>query len=85
MSWWDTTWAESVPTPVSVAAGDRIDFAVGDGTDGNFYYDSTGIAATIIELKETISARESINRRRLRVSSRKTAADWLPRASCQGY
>lgn len=32
---------------LTLAAGDTIDFAVGDGTDGSYYYDSTGIAATL--------------------------------------
>jgi Ca2+-binding RTX toxin-like protein len=32
---------------VSVTAGDTIDFAVGYGPDGNCYFDTTGIAATI--------------------------------------
>jgi hypothetical protein len=32
---------------VNVAAGDAIDFTVGDGTDGNFNYDTTGLEAVI--------------------------------------
>lgn len=32
---------------LSLTAGDLIDFAVGVGTDGNFFSDSTGIAATL--------------------------------------
>jgi len=32
---------------LSLTAGDLIDFAVGVGTDGSFYSDSTGIAATL--------------------------------------
>jgi hypothetical protein len=34
--------------PTSVAAGDTIDFSVGYGSNGNYYYDSTGLSATII-------------------------------------
>jgi hypothetical protein len=40
----------SFQTIVYVSAGDTIDFAVGDGVDGNFYFDSTGIDAAIIYL-----------------------------------
>lgn len=32
---------------ILVHAGDTIDFVVGDGSDGNFFYDTTGLAATI--------------------------------------
>jgi hypothetical protein len=38
---------QSFTTTVSLAAGDTIDFTVGDGTDGNFYNDSTGVSAVI--------------------------------------
>jgi hypothetical protein len=40
----------SFETLVLVAAGDTIDFAVGDGVDGNYYYDSTGLDAFITYL-----------------------------------
>jgi hypothetical protein len=39
--------AISFPFTMSVSAGDTIDFSVGDGTDGGYFFDSTGIAATI--------------------------------------
>jgi hypothetical protein len=32
---------------LQLAAGDTIDFAVGFGTDGNFFFDTTGLSATI--------------------------------------
>ena len=32
---------------ISVRKGDRIDFAVGYGSDGNFFNDTTSLAATI--------------------------------------
>lgn len=38
---------QSFTTTVSLAAGDTIDFTVGDGTDGNFYNDTTGVSAVI--------------------------------------
>lgn len=37
----------SFSSVVSVAAGDKIDFAVGVGTDGSYLFDSTGIEAII--------------------------------------
>jgi hypothetical protein len=40
----------SFRTIVYVAAGDTIDFAVGDGDDGTYNYDSTGIDAIITYL-----------------------------------
>jgi hypothetical protein len=39
--------AQSFTSTISVAAGDTIDFAVGYGTDGNYFYDTTGVSATI--------------------------------------
>ena len=36
----------------TAAAGDKIDFAVGVGTDGTFDFDNTGIAATIQSVPE---------------------------------
>ena len=41
---------QSFTTTISVAAGDTIDFAVGYGTDGNYYFDSTGVSAVITQL-----------------------------------
>ncbi len=38
---------QSFTTTISVAAGDTIDFAVGYGTDGNYFYDNTGFSAVI--------------------------------------
>ena len=38
---------QSFTTTISVAAGDTIDFAVGYGTDGNYFFDSTGVSAVI--------------------------------------
>lgn len=34
-------------TPVTVLAGDTLDFAVGFGSNGNYYFDNTGLTATI--------------------------------------
>ena len=38
---------QSFTTTISVAAGDTIDFAVGDGTDGGYTFDNTGISAVV--------------------------------------
>ena len=38
---------QSFTSTFSVAAGDTIDFAVGYGTDGNYFYDLTGVSAVI--------------------------------------
>jgi hypothetical protein len=38
---------QSFTTTISVAAGDTIDFAVGYGTDGNYFFDTTGVSAVI--------------------------------------
>ncbi len=38
---------QSFTTTVSLAAGDTIDFTVGDGTDGNYFFDNTGVSAVI--------------------------------------
>src|SRR5262249_33248150 len=40
----------SLKRTLSLATGDTIDFAVGDGPDGNFYFDTTGINTTITSL-----------------------------------
>ena len=40
---------------LSVKAGDTIDFAVGFGPDGNYGFDSTGIAATLTAVPEPVS------------------------------
>jgi len=44
--------ARSFASALSVLAGDTIDFAVGFG-NGNFYYDTTGLAATISKADTT--------------------------------
>jgi hypothetical protein len=41
------TSSRSFTGNLTITTGDTIDFAVGDGPDGNYYYDNTGIAATI--------------------------------------
>jgi sugar lactone lactonase YvrE len=38
---------QSYTATVSANAGDTVDFSVGYGTDGNFFYDSTGVSAVI--------------------------------------
>jgi len=39
--------------PLALNAGDTIDFTLGFGTDGNYYYDSTGLAAQVISVDTT--------------------------------
>ena len=39
---------------VTVAAGDTLDFAAGYGSNGNYFFDSTGVAATITALPEPV-------------------------------
>jgi hypothetical protein len=43
---------QSFSTQIAVTAGDKIDFAVGYGPDGNFMHDSTAISATISTVPE---------------------------------
>jgi hypothetical protein len=43
---------QSFSTQLSLVAGDTIDFAVGDGPDGTFQRDTTGISATISNVPE---------------------------------
>jgi hypothetical protein len=38
---------QSYTGTVSVNAGDTVDFSVGYGTDGNYFYDATGVSAVI--------------------------------------
>jgi hypothetical protein len=38
---------QSFATSLSLQVGDHLDFAVGDGADGSFLNDSTGLEATI--------------------------------------
>lgn len=38
---------QSFNTTLTLNAGDTVDLAVGDGSDGNYYYDSTGVSETI--------------------------------------
>jgi len=35
--------------------GDTVDFTVGHGSDGNYFFDSTGIAATLSTVPEPAS------------------------------
>ena len=39
-------------TTLAINAGDRLDFEVGYGTNQNYYYDSTGIAAQMVMVPE---------------------------------
>ena len=45
----------SFTTTLTLHAGDTIDFAVGYGLDGNYFDDSTGIAATLGSVPEPAS------------------------------
>ena len=38
---------QSFTTTISVASGDTIDFAVGYGTNGNYFFDTMGVSAVI--------------------------------------
>jgi len=41
---------------ISLAAGDTIDFAVGYGANGDYFFDSTGINATVGAVPEPATA-----------------------------
>ena len=41
---------------VSLATNETIDIAVGRGDDGSYYYDTTGVVATVTEIPEPATA-----------------------------
>jgi hypothetical protein len=45
---------------VSLAAGDNIDFAVGFGTDRNFFFDSTGLSASVTSVSPAVPEPSSL-------------------------
>ncbi|WP_168218990.1 PEP-CTERM sorting domain-containing protein [Limnoglobus roseus] len=42
-----TTTSQSFNNTISLAAGGTIDFAVGYGSNGNYFFDSTGVSASV--------------------------------------